>query len=85
VVFSDSFFTDTDNDPDVLQESYEKYNARLTVSNGKHWDLSLIGRNLSDEATVSRITDLPTTTSGDSFFGLVEPPRSLLLQAKYSF
>jgi len=85
VVFSDEFVTDTDNDPDLYQDSYEKYNARLTLTDDEHWEFSLIGRNLSDEATFTRGTDLPTTTSGDSFFVLVEPPMSLTLQAKYNF
>lgn len=85
VVYSDEFVTDTDNDPDLYQDSYEKYNARLTLTDGDRWELSLIGRNLSDEATFTRGTDLPTTTSGDSFFVMVEPPRSLMLQGKYNF
>jgi iron complex outermembrane recepter protein len=70
VVHSDEFVTDTDNDPDLYQDSYQKYNARLT---------------LADEATITRGTDLPTTTDGESFFVLVEAPMSLTVQGRYRF
>jgi iron complex outermembrane receptor protein len=83
VVHSGEFMTDSDNDPSLYQDAYQKYNASLKLTDGEKWELSLIGRNLSNEATITRGTDVPTTS--ESFFVLVEPPRSLALQAKYSF
>lgn len=73
-----------DLDPNTVQESYEKLDARLTLSNTEaNWEVSLIGRNLTDEETIGFANDINFFRG--SYFGIAEVPRSLLLQFNYKF
>ena len=82
--FKDDHFTSADNDPNSIQESYWKYNARISLSDqeGK-WEVAAYGRNLTDEATISYSLSAPL---GAGIYGNGrEEPRVLGVQARYNF
>jgi len=82
--YKDDFYTDADLDPNSLQESYWKYNARIALSDqGGNWEVAAYGRNLSDEATYSFTVDAPL--SAGIYANGVEEPRVYGLQARYNF
>jgi outer membrane receptor protein involved in Fe transport len=82
--YKDDFYTDADLDPNSLQESYWKYNARIALSDlGGSWEVAAYGRNLSDEATYSFTVDAPL--SAGIYANGIEEPRVYGLQARYNF
>jgi outer membrane receptor protein involved in Fe transport len=85
VTYSDEFQSNENNDPGSIQDSYTKYDASIKLTDGDRWELALVGRNLSDETTASRTTDLPLTTGGGNHFSIVDPPRQLMIQGRYNF
>ncbi len=77
-------FTDSDLDPNTLQESYWKFNARIGLSDlDGNWELAVYGRNLSDEATYSFSVDSPF--SAGIYGNGIEESRVYGLQARYNF
>jgi len=87
-LYRDSYFTLTTLDPVAVQPSYWKFDARISVADPDgRWNLSLIGRNLTDELTssfiqpVAPIIENPTRT----YNGFVDPGRSFVLQLRLSY
>ena len=73
-----------DLDPSTWQDSYTKVDARFTLaSTSGMWEVSLIGRNLTDEDTRNFANDIPTFEG--SYFSLIEPPRTYTLKATLRF
>lgn len=85
VTYSSSFRANENNDPRAGQDSYEKYDASLKLTDGEKWEVAIIGRNLTDELTTTRTTDLPLTAGGGNYFSLVDAPRQLIIQTRYNF
>ena len=87
VVYTDGFALILDLDPNSFQDSFAKVDARLTLSNPDHnWEISLIGRNLSDRRTRNFSNDAqggPVLLG--THFSMVEPPRSIALQGRFRF
>jgi iron complex outermembrane recepter protein len=82
--YKDEYFLDGDLDPNSLQESYVKVNGRIGVSSADDtWELSLYGRNLTDETTYSFVVDAPL--SAGIYGAWAEEPRIVGLQARYNF
>ena len=82
--YKDDFFLDGDLDPNTLQDSYYKVNARIGLAGADDgWEVAVYGRNLTDEATYSFATDAPL--SAGIYGGWVEEPRIIGLQARYNF
>jgi outer membrane receptor protein involved in Fe transport len=82
--YKDDFYTDTDLDPNSLQESYWKFNARIALSDlDGTWEVAAYGRNLTDEATISYTVDAPL--SAGIYANGREEPRVYGLQARYFF
>lgn len=70
----DVYFTEW-NRPDAYQASYEQYNASAEYSWNDQWQLSVWGRNLSDEEVMSN--NIITAPLYDSLrVGAVLPPRT---------
>jgi hypothetical protein len=68
-----------DLDPFDMQDSYNKVDTRLTLANASgRWQLSLIGRNLTDKDTIGFSNDVNLFPG--SHFGISEAPRTLILQ-----
>jgi outer membrane receptor protein involved in Fe transport len=83
-LYSDDFNTADDNDPFLIQGSFTKFDATITLSNPDNtWELSLIGRNLFDEQTSSAGNDLPL--SAGSYFQFLDRPRTVSIQARYNW
>jgi len=78
----DEKFLAGDLDVNVLEDSFTKVDARLTLSSENNWDISLIARNLGDEQTSGFANDNSATSS---FFSMTDPPRSLILQGGFRF
>ena len=82
--YKDDFYPDTDLDPNSLQESYWKFNARIAVSDmDGTWEVAAYGRNLTDEAAISYTVDAPL--SAGIYANGREEPRVYGLQARYNF
>ena len=77
-------FTDGDLDPNVLQESFWKFNARVGLGSiDGTWEVAAYARNLTDERVISFSLDAPLS-AGIYANGLAEP-RVYGLQARYNF
>lgn len=58
--FMDEHHTAMDNDPLAFQDAYTLWNLTVTVgAQDDSWDVSLIGRNLTDEEFVTYSNDMP--------------------------
>jgi hypothetical protein len=72
-----------------VQKSFAKVNARLELGNAEgRWQLALIGRNLTDETTLSYAGDTPLAQrlfGARSYYGFVDPPMSVAIEAAYRF
>ncbi len=83
VEFSDAYFTALDLDPISEQDSYARLNARVQLSQGDKWSVSLVGKNLTEEKVTTWVNDVPFFRG--AFFGSIDPPRSFGLQARLSW
>ena len=84
IQYSDWYYTEGDNDPESVQGSYTKLNARIALSDvDNRWEIALMGRNLTDEETFNGTLDVPLVEG--SHIAFMEPPRTIGVQAKYSF
>ncbi len=82
--YKDDFYTSGDLDPDSLQDSYVKINARVAlVTLDEQWEIALYGRNLTDEQTVSASVNAPL--SAGILAAWAEEPRVYGAQIRYSF
>ena len=89
VVYSADYLTSLTLDPATLQDSYTKINARLALGDADgRWELALVGRNLGDETVVSYSGDTPLANRlfrAQSYYGFVDPPYGLALEATLRF
>ncbi|MDP4651859.1 MAG: TonB-dependent receptor, partial [Haliea sp.] len=86
VIYSDEYFAAPDLDPNAIQDSYTKLNARIALGRADGaWEVALIGRNLTDEEIITFANDVPLTGPVNSYFAFVERPRTLAIQATYNF
>jgi outer membrane receptor protein involved in Fe transport len=73
-----------DLDPNTFEGSHEKVDARLTLaSTDRTWEISLIGRNLTDEVTGGFANDLPGFDG--SYFRMIEAPRTIAVKGVMRF
>lgn len=73
-----------DLDPNTFQDSYNKWDARLTLRSAEgDWSVSVIGRNLSDKRVANFANDIPVFDG--SYFSLLEAPRTVSVQGTYRF
>ena len=91
VDYSSSFIVAANLDPRMFQPSFEKYGARLSVGapDGR-WEVSLIGRNLSDERILQTASAMPLATTitkntGVAYNGIFDRPRTIALTASMKF
>jgi outer membrane receptor protein involved in Fe transport len=83
-VYSDSYQTNTNNNPLSVQSDFWRINARVgfQTQDGR-WDISLIGRNLTDELYQGGQADKPGGNGGEDLFGGVVRPRQVILQGTF--
>jgi outer membrane receptor protein involved in Fe transport len=89
VVYTSEFLQSLTLDPFATQDAYAKINARLSLGNiDGRWELALVGRNLTDETVVSYAGDTPLANRlfrARSYYGFVDQPRSIALEAQLRF
>ncbi|WP_440874284.1 TonB-dependent receptor [Thalassotalea sp. PLHSN55] len=79
------YYTSADLNPWTKQDAYTKVNARISLLdiNGT-WQVALLGKNLTDETTLSFTTDMSLMPTG--FHSIwVEEGRSISMQFSYNF
>jgi len=81
VMYSDELFFSTANVPESSSPSYTLVNARISLEMNAGWDISLWGKNLTDETYVQQGF---TVGSGDSH-PIYGPPTMWGVTAAYSF
>lgn len=84
VSWSDDVWRQDDLDPASLQTAFTKLNAAVSFGpdNGR-WDIALIGKNLTDETTVSYVNDTPLFNGTRQ--GRLDAPRSFMLRGRLHF
>ena len=89
-LYSDDVSIAPDNDPNVIQDAYWKFNAIVAIeSSDDAWSLALVGRNLTDKTTFNWGNDATLAGLGFGFefayFHMIEAPRTFELQARFNF
>lgn len=77
--YSDDYSVNADLDPIDTQPSYTKYDAQLGLRS-EHWELMLVGKNLSDEVIVNYGVDTPLIPGGHAAY--LAAPRTYVVQMK---
>ncbi|MBX3702694.1 MAG: TonB-dependent receptor [Steroidobacteraceae bacterium] len=89
VYYTDQYFVAPTLDARQMQESYYKVNGRVGLgSQSGSWDVSLIGKNLTDEQILPYGNDTPLagrTFGAFSAWRFVEPGRSVAIQGTVRF
>ncbi len=92
--YSDDFISSSFGAPLSRQDSYINLDASLRFRHTDgNWEAAIIARNLTDSFHISGETDLPNSGSGTGTVdavpadpvGLVDLPRTVLLQVTYNF
>lgn len=88
IMYTDDFDTAADADPVLVQDAYTKVNARISIADlsGK-WTVALLAKNITDETTSAWGNDIPLGAFGfnNSYFQIIDAPRSYEIQARYNF
>ncbi len=79
ISYSSDYSINADLDPIDSQAAYTKYDAQLGLR-ANHWELMLMGKNLSDETIVNYGVDIPLVPGGHAAY--LAPPRSYVLRLK---
>ncbi|AFU99409.1 TonB-dependent receptor [Simiduia agarivorans] len=80
----DEVYRSGDLDANALQDASHKLNGALIFGpQDGQWDISLIGKNLTNETVVSYVNDTPLFNG--TFQYMVEAPRSFELRGRYRF
>ncbi|WP_345889688.1 TonB-dependent receptor [Spongiibacter thalassae] len=86
-IFTGAYHPSPNLDDRIKQDAYVQYNGRIALSSiDGVWEVALLGKNLSDELVVAYGVDAPTAktiTGATTHHGLINPPRTLALQASY--
>jgi outer membrane receptor protein involved in Fe transport len=89
LTFTDDYFTTPTLDPQQVQEAFARLNLRLSIGDGGgRWEVAVIGKNLTDRAVVPYSLDTPlagASFGAPSFWGFVDEPRTIGLQASVAF
>jgi outer membrane receptor protein involved in Fe transport len=89
MLHSSDYITSLTLDPATIQKAYTKFNARLALSGtSDRWEVALVGRNLTDVTVLSYSGDTPLASrlfGARSYYGFVDPPRSVALEVGLRF
>lgn len=82
--YTDEVYRQGDLDPVSLEDSFTKVNAALIFGPADGtWDISVIGKNLTDEETYSYVNDMPLFNGSRQ--GRLDAPRSYAVRGRYRF
>ena len=86
---SDGYYLSPTLDPNQVQDSYAKFNMRLALGDpGRRWEVALLGKNLTDERTVSMGVGTPlafSTFGAYSQANVVDEGRTFAIQGRFNF
>lgn len=85
--YMDNHNVHTNLDPQYNIDAYTTVNFRIGLS-ADNWKLALLGKNLTDEDVLTFAADVPLSGSifgARSRYGFVKPPRTVAVEASYSF
>ncbi|NND65954.1 MAG: TonB-dependent receptor [Halioglobus sp.] len=88
MMISDDYDVAADGDELLAQDDFYKINARIAIGNfDGTWQIAILGKNLTDEETTTWGNDVPLGSFGfyDTYFQIIDAPRSFELQARYVF
>lgn len=89
LIYSAEYLESLTLDPMAKQDAYAKINARLSLGDASgRWEVALVGRNLTDETVVSYAGDTPLANRlfrARSYYGFVDQPLSIALEARLKF
>jgi len=88
VMFTDEYDVAADGDDVLAQDSFYKINARIGLMDlDGSWSVAVLGKNLTDEDTTTWGNDVPLGQFGfyDTYFQIIDAPRSYELQVQYRF
>lgn len=86
--WSDDVVVGNDLDPNLIQDSYGKLNARVGISDvDGNWSIAIVGKNLTEEEVFTWGNDVPLGAFGfdNTYFKHIDPPRTFELNARYNF
>ncbi len=84
LMYSDKYYIAIQNDPYLQQDSFTKYDLTASLTSpGGDWMLSLVGKNITDETTVSFGEGTPLREG--AYWSNVDTPRLIYLNAQYNF
>jgi iron complex outermembrane receptor protein len=75
------------HDPNMVIDGVGRINARIGVGN-EHWDVALIGKNLTNEKVLTYAGNVPLSASTfgtNTFYGFVDRGRQLAVEGGYRF
>ena len=92
--YRDEYYLSSDLDNNLLADATTVINARVALlTTNESWQVALIGKNLTDEETVSTGEDVPFSASttfyptavDGGYYNYVNRPRSVAVEVKYRF
>ena len=86
-LYEDEYFTEPTKEVGTIQDAYTKYNARLALE-GERWTFSVLGKNLTDEDVLEFSGIVPLSGSdlfAPTYYGYLQPPRTIAAQFDYRF
>lgn len=84
VSYTDETYRQGDLDPVALEDEFTKINAVLIFGpQSGNWDVSVIGKNLTDEDTYSYVNDTPLFNGARQ--ARLDAPRSVAVRGRYRF
>lgn len=94
--YQGAYFFAADLDPVLEQDATTKFNLRIALGDIEDsWQIALIGKNLTDELTLSHGEDVPfgngnlpsysTVDYVGTYFGVVDRPKSWAVEGVYRF
>lgn len=89
IIYSSEYNPSQNLDPAVEEDGYTKLNLRFSLSDiDDTWELSVLGKNLTDEEIVTYANDTPlsaTLTESIGYYGFLEAPRTIAIQGTFRF
>ena len=85
--WSDDVIVSADLDETLVQNAFGKLNARIAIAGNDQWQISVVGKNLTDKETFMWGNDIPLGPQGfnGSYFKLIDPPRTVEITARMNF
>jgi outer membrane receptor protein involved in Fe transport len=87
VNYEDDYDTEPTKEVGLVQDAYAKYNMRLALE-GERWTFAVLGKNLGDEDVIE-FSGIEALTgdfwAAPTYYGYLQPPRTISAQFDYRF